>query len=150
MNVGEEYNPLNEVDKYGRNNPFQDFNRGRLERVKLDDEGDFTTTSPMNLLQNLEGKESIIGRSMVIYQLVDGTDFESDIVEVPVACCIIARDQVPAGFGPKPVPYPLTTHSHTYASYGKNVAYPSNVHKPTHSAYKSGHSYGHGSHGGHH
>ena len=62
------------------------------------------------------------------------------------ACCIIARDSVPAGFGPKPIPYPLTTHSHTYASYGKNVAYPSNVHTPTHTPYKNGHSYGHGYH----
>ena len=101
----------------------------------------------MNLLQNLEGKESILGRSIAIYSLDDGTGVDNILLTgVPLACCIIARDHVPSGFGPKPIPYPLTTHSHTYASYGKNVAYPSNVHTPTHTPYKGGHSYGHGYH----
>ena len=99
----------------------------------------------MNLLQNLEGKESIMGRSMVVWSLIDNTAIDS-LVDSKVACCIIARDAVPNGFGPKPIPYPLTTHSHTYASYGKNMAYPSNVRAPTHTPYRNGHSYGHGYH----
>ena len=102
----------------------------------------------MNLLQNLEGKESILGRSIAIYALNPGTDVRDPRLTelVPAACCIIARDAVPVGFGPKPIPYPLTTHSHTYASYGQNVAYPSNVNAPAYTPYKNGHSYGNGYH----
>ena len=52
---------------------------------------------------------------------IDTGDANGAVTEGSVDdCCIIARDAVPEGFGPKPVPYPLTTHSHTYASYGSN------------------------------
>ena len=45
------------------------------------------------------------------------------------SCCIIARAKAPDGFGPKPVPFPLTTMSSTYNSYGTNYAVPLPYHK---------------------
>ena len=143
--VGEEYNPLKEVDKYGRENPFQDPMRGRLPPILNQGVGTTTFISeyPENLLQNLEGKESIIGRGMV--RRIDTGNADGTITEGSIQdCCTIARDQVPEGFGPKPVPYPLTTHSHTYASYGTNYAVPTNNGRSSYSSHPGGHSYGRG------
>ena len=77
----------------------------------------------MNLLQNLEGPKSIMGRSLVLSRGVQDADVDNEEYEV-TACCVIARDAAPAGFGLKPNPYPLTASTHTYASYGTNYAKP--------------------------
>lgn len=61
----------------------------------------------MNLLQNLEGPKSIMGRSMVLSRGVRDADVDNEEYLV-TACCIIARDVIPAGFGLKSTPYPLT------------------------------------------
>ena len=37
--TGEEYNPLREVDKYGRQNPYQDPNRGTIGPITTDNTG---------------------------------------------------------------------------------------------------------------
>ena len=86
----------------------------------------FVSDSPMNLLQNLEGKESILGRSIVIYK-VDQTDInftnsvEKLLLPDPLACCIIDRDAVPSGSGPKPkqndILYIIITAKFHYFTY---------------------------------
>jgi len=62
-----------------------------------------------------------MGRSVVVILVADTTNVKS--------CCIIAREEAPEGFGPKPVPFPLTTMSRTYNSYGSNYAVPLPYHK---------------------
>lgn len=62
-----------------------------------------------------------MGRSVCIF-----SDLEEETVD---ECCIIARSPVPAGYGPKPVPYPLVTHRQAYNSYGANRAVPLPYHK---------------------
>ena len=125
--VGPEYNPLTEYDADGRINPFQDPKRGRIERFLIPDgnqahDGTIgVTTEPINLLQNLEGPKSIMGRSLVLSR---GGDNVEDDMESISSCCIIARDIIPAGFGPMPTPYPLNASTHTYASYGVNYVKP--------------------------
>ena len=91
--IGEEYNPLEEVDQYGRDNPHQDPNRGTLPdfttflpTCAVDVDSMSTTgyedPEPFSILQNLEGIDSIMGRSIVI--------LESETREVGT-CCIIAH-----------------------------------------------------------
>ena len=140
--IGDEFNPLQEVDKFGRKNPFQDPNRGTMPTftsLNRGDTGDFPTCvargvannnngrdsgyedlEPFNLLHNLDGAESIMGRAVVLSREINGNI---------KTCCIIAREAAPDGFGPKPVPFPLTTHSSTYNSYGSNYAVPLPYHK---------------------
>ena len=52
-----------------------------------------------------------------------------DDITASAGCCIVARTPTPAGYGPKPVPYPMTTHQVSYNSYGKNYAEPLPYHK---------------------
>ena len=85
----------------------------------------FYDNVPQTLLQNLDGPESIMGRSICIKD--DGTNTrEGGGID---ECCIIGRSPVPAGYGPKPVPYPLVTHRQAYNSYGANRAVPLPYHK---------------------
>ena len=95
--------------------------------ANLRDDGDsssgYEDLEPFTLLQNLDGTESIMGRAILIERtLNDGT-------VILKTCCIIAREEAPDGFGPKPVPFPLTTMSSTYNSYGTNYAVPLPYHK---------------------
>ena len=80
LGSGGEFNPLFEKDKYGNPNPYQDPARGRIEDFNFG-EGTELTVEPTDLLQNLTGKDGILGRSI---ELTDGEDF--------TACCVIARD----------------------------------------------------------
>lgn len=139
--VGEEFNPLEEVDQFGRDNPFQDPNRGTMPNFTSQLRGATTNAfptcvanafpngraaagyedlEPFSLLQNLEGADGIMGRAVIINR-EDGGSIRT--------CCIIAREEAPIGFGPKPVPFPLTTHSKTYNSYGTEYAVPLPYHK---------------------
>ena len=137
--VGVEFNPLQEVDKFGKKNPFQDPNRGIMPAFTsnrrgadntlptcvarggsgLPDSG-YEDLEPFALLQNLDGAESIMGRAVV---------FNREDTGNVRTCCIIAREKAPDGFGPKPMPFPLTTMSKTYNSYGSNYAVPLPYHK---------------------
>ena len=90
--VGEEFNNLREINKYGPN-PYQDPTRGRIATF---DETDYPTgsdqsTPPSELLQNLEGKESIIGRSVTLTGQVTGGG--------PITnCCVIGIDTPPTRY----------------------------------------------------
>lgn len=90
--VGDEFNNLREINKYGPN-PYQDPTRGRIAAF---DETDYPTgtdqsTPPSELLQNLEGDESIIGRSVTM-TTTDATPSDS------FACCVIGIDTPPTRY----------------------------------------------------
>ena len=85
-NVGDEYNPLAEIDKYGQPNPYQDPARGRISGGKVTS----TSTNEIifevgdeEILLNLEGKDGILGRSVTIAD------------DNGAACGVIVRDALP-------------------------------------------------------
>ena len=88
--VGEEWNPMREVDRNGRPNPYQDPNRGTMPNFRtlieadggsvfptcvangfFGNRGGFEDLEPQILLQNLDGIDSIMGRSMRIIRVSD-------------------------------------------------------------------------------
>ena len=88
--VGDEFNPLTEVNKYGQVNPYQDPARGRIADITTDANGDYAEadTDYDSLMQNLSGKDSIIGRSITLTNEDTGAS----------QCCVIARDVIPEAF----------------------------------------------------
>lgn len=108
--VGEEYNPLAEIDKYGNQNPYQDPARGTINARKLTTDGSGAITvapsSEAVILQNLEGKDGIIGRSITLLDAADAV----------VACCVVARDMLPPQFV-EPEFYPAGNQSNYGAGH---------------------------------
>lgn len=144
--TGDEFRPLQEKDKYNRNNPYQDPARGRLPSVTADGTGAIPETITQNVLLNLEGKNSIMGRSILLFD--DSTDVDGAIItEEPVACCIIGVDASPPLPTPTfPVnhgqyhqqPQPNHAHGHGHTAYYQ----PPTQQLPAHSHYPSTQSYG--------
>ena len=103
--VGEEYNPLLEVDEYDRVNPYQDPYRGKIYPITVpadqNNAVDFTFTQN-RLLQNLFGHEQILGRSITWYTI------NSQVAppEVSQGCCPIVQTGPPDSYRPYPNPYP--------------------------------------------
>jgi len=101
-NIGDEYNPLREVNKAGTANPYQDPHRGRLDTVTTDGTGLVTEARQYDFLANLSGHQSIIGRSIAIYD-VDAEEAAAAGVTPgttatavpPTACCTIGYDVDP-------------------------------------------------------
>ena len=87
-NGGNEFNPLKEM-KYGVANPYQDMTRGRINDVTSDTDGMVKLWQKV-LLQNLSGKESIIGKQITLLQVVEGMD------DMGIDCCVIGEDMLPA------------------------------------------------------
>ena len=122
-NVGKVWNPLSELDSLGRVNPYQDPTRGNIDCVDTDGDGNITNSIQKEVLQNLSGHDSIIGRSVTVFQKdSDGNIPDAD----PLGCCVIGYDAQPAASAVAP------THHH-HSSYQQ----PSYGHG----------SYGHGSYG---
>lgn len=63
-NLGREFRPLEERDKDKRLNPFQDPERGRIPDQVTDSFGNISDLFFPNVLLNLSGKNSIIGKSI--------------------------------------------------------------------------------------
>ena len=110
-NVGDEFNPLAEIDKYNQPNPFQDPARGTINARELtaDGSGDITVAASSEniILQNLAGKDSLIGRSITFADVGGNKD-----------CCIIARDILPPQYVPEPF-YPKgNTANYSKGYYG--------------------------------
>lgn len=78
-NPGEEFNPLKELDSKGNLNIWQDPTRGRIDSVTSDEKGEARIVQ-RDFLQNLGGKDSLIGRSISL--AVQGETSA-------VACCVI-------------------------------------------------------------
>lgn len=93
----DEFNPLSETDKNGVKNPFQDPSYGRLPDIVLDADGKYVTTVPISLLQNLEGRYSIMGRSIVLVD-ENGTEAISD--DTIYDCCTIVHEAIPDTYSP--------------------------------------------------
>ena len=89
--TGSEFNPLTEIDKYGNRNPFQDPSRGIIAELVGDDSSEITV-APTFVLQNLTGKDGILGRAISLLDIGTGT----------AACCVIAVDETPDKFKPAP------------------------------------------------
>ena len=90
--VGDEFNPLAEIDKYGQQNPYQDPARGTINAGSLtaDASGIVTIEASKDnvILQNLAGKDSLIGRSISI----------TDAAAANTDCCVIALDALPVQY----------------------------------------------------
>ena len=96
--TGPEFNPLFETDKYGNPNKFQDPSRGRIpnippsEMIPGSSPAEFASTLLVSkVLQNLEGTDSLIGRSITLFDAHDDR----------VACCVIGRDMDPRHMEPE-------------------------------------------------
>lgn len=63
--MGIEYNPLLELDAFGNNNPNQDNDIGRPPSAPISSGDTSADLPPKQILQNLEGPYSIMGRSIV-------------------------------------------------------------------------------------
>lgn len=92
---GDEYNPLLEKDALNRVNPYQDTTRGRIENVTtntgLNNTGTVTDALDQDVLVNLSGPDSIIGRGITIYSRNDATG-----VLTAVGCCVVGYDEPPS------------------------------------------------------
>ena len=123
-NVGPAWNPLSELDSLGRVNPYQDPTRGNIDSITADSTGAIDNEIQKELLQNLSGSQSIIGRSVTVFLLnSDGT-----FPDTPIGCCVIGFDEQPAASSTAP-------DHHHHGSYGSGYG----------SGY--GHSHGTSSHG---
>ena len=107
--IGPDYNPLFEVDSWGRPNPYQDPSRGRFPDITSDDTGAVDNELVSDIMQNLAGPTSLIGRSLVIS--IEGED-------KPRACCTVGRAPNPNA-APKPKPQPAYNpyYGHYYGGY---------------------------------
>ena len=89
-NTGPEFNPLAEF-VYGKPNPYADPKRGRLDDVTIDtttsDVANTTEWNQAKFEQNLGGKLSIIGKSVVV--LTDVPDKTGAITEAVMGCCVL-------------------------------------------------------------
>lgn len=96
---GAEFNPLAEFVQYGTPNPHQDPTRGRLDGFESDSYGD-GSFQQAKLLQNLGGKDSIIGKMIIMVQVKDESDsYDTDTV---IDCCVIGQAPAPEGTPPAP------------------------------------------------
>ena len=88
---GDEYNPLLEKDALDRINPYQDTTRGRIENVVTNGTGAVTDSLDQDVLVNLSGPDSIIGRGITIYS-VNATSGAL----TAVGCCVVGYDEPPS------------------------------------------------------
>lgn len=116
--IGEEFNPLKEEDSMGNPNTFQDPKYGRLpEFTFASGTHEYESTTPVNFLAQLEGRHSIIGRSIALY---DAANEGSG----PIVCCALFVDKTPDGFSPQVPTIASQSNIQHYSSYSHNVAVP--------------------------
>ena len=116
----DEFNPLAEI-KNGVTNPYADPKRGRISSAIASAlQTDDVTVDQNDLLLNLAGHDSILGRAVIV-TAIDVTDPAAP-VETDIGCCVIARTNDPADapadtsiwLRPRVV---ATAHNHGYNSY---------------------------------
>ena len=93
--VGDEFNPLAEIEN-DIENPYSDKSRGRIADVIGDGDTRGTRVSfeQPKVLLNLLGEDSILGRSLFVFEKRidnDEVDFRTDANY----CCVIARMEPP-------------------------------------------------------
>lgn len=82
--------------------------------------GDYKSTTPINFLANLEGRHSIIGRSIKVTR-VNNSDPETVLL-----CCPIEVAPIPAGFSTQVAKLEEQYNIKFASSYSTNVAVPNN------------------------
>ena len=88
-----EYNPMIAVDEHGYSYPKQDPWIGRMEPIETtSDQSEISFDIPV-LYQNMLGAESIIGRSLSIYDTKGTLDDEHD--DELVGCCVLVQNEPP-------------------------------------------------------
>ena len=107
MNTGSEFNPLEEIDMYGNRNPFQDPLRGRINNFVVDDTNK-VDIEPTFVLQNMTGKDGILGRAITLQDINNVID---------LSCCTIAVDETPDKFKPEPQ-FPSQKNYQGHGFYG--------------------------------
>lgn len=133
MNMGNQFRPLKEVDKYGRANPFQDPARGVIPLISAGVAiipAITANTKSRNLLINLSGKDSIVGRGIQVYNATYSTlGGTTRLRTQTIGCCTIGLDKPPT----------VSVNHHHHYGYGGYSGY-----APAHSTGYSGSSHGHG------
>ena len=120
--MGDEYNPLQEKDYLNRVNPYQDPTRGRLKKVTVDASGNITDSINEDVLVNLSGPDSIIGRGIALYTC----DANGNLGTNPSLCCTIGydiqptTDQVTETHHHHAVPFGAVTSAHGHTIYGNH------------------------------
>jgi len=101
-NIGVEYNPLREVNKAGMPNPYQNPLRGRLQTVTTDATSLVTEARQYDFMANLSGHQSIIGRTIAIYDVAAEEAAAAGVTPgatatavAPIACCTVGHDVDP-------------------------------------------------------
>jgi hypothetical protein len=102
-----EFWPLEEMDRYGVSNKYQDPTRGKFPEVVIAASSvvDEITT---NILLNLSGEDSLMGRTLI---LTDTTD-----PDTLLGCCFIGEDKPPGA------PAPVDTYPYQRQGYPYNHA----------------------------
>jgi len=161
--MGNEWRPLGEKDKYGRINPFQDPQRGRIQiittandAVNVANGATPTDNIQANILINLSGSTSIMGRGIKVFPATDAitpTDnIDDDLAKAAKlqtdrttsgyqarACCVVGEDEPPT----------TSNHYHYgYGGYGHGGygSYSGHGHSNQEHSHDSGHGYGIGKH----
>lgn len=161
--MGNEWRPLGEKDKYGRINPFQDPQRGRIQiittandAVNVANGATPTDNIQANILINLSGSTSIMGRGIKVFPATDAitpTDnIDDDLAKATKlqtdrttsgyqarACCVVGEDEPPT----------TSNHYHYgYGGYGHGGygSYSGHGHSNQEHSHDSGHGYGIGKH----
>lgn len=93
---GDEFNPLREYLYDGVPNPYQDPSRGTIPSFTIGADGTATLENT-KLLQNLRGKDGILGKSVTFT-----VEHEGNIVTL--GCCIIGESMPPAAKAPAAAP----------------------------------------------
>lgn len=162
--MGNEWRPLGEKDKYGRINPFQDPQRGRIQIITTANDANNaangatpTNNIQANILINLSGPTSIMGRGIKVFAATDaatptdniddalatGTKSQTDATSAGFnarACCVVGEDEPP------------TTSNHYHYGYGGygyggyGSGYGGHGHSNQEHSHDSGHGYGIGKH----
>lgn len=160
--MGNEWRPLGEKDKYGRINPFQDPQRGRIKIITniataTGTTQPSTTNIQSNILINLSGPTSVMGRGIKVFLATDATTPADEIddslakgskVQTDTgatgyqakACCVIGEDEPPTTSNH----YHYGHGGYGYGGYGGH--YGGHGHSNQEHSHDSGHGYGIGKH----
>ena len=82
----EEFNPMKEVDAYGKANPFQDPAIGRVPGFTTFDDGSYSSYEAVFIEQNLLGPLGIVGRTLWI---TADTDMDQQTDDELLDCWVI-------------------------------------------------------------
>lgn len=101
--MGNEWRPLGEKDKYGRVNPFQDPQRGRIQIITTTTTNTTDGIQPTdniqaNILINLSGSTSIMGRGIKVFAATDAVTPTDNIDDDLTAGVKSQTDRTTAGF----------------------------------------------------